>query len=324
MTIISVVIPCFNARRWISATLDSVFGQASPGLEVIVVDDGSTDGSGQLVADAFPGVRLVRTENGGASRARNVGTALARGQFIQYLDADDLLAPGKLELQLQALVETNADIAYGDWQELKTGPDGMVIEGGGRLVARRIDGEADIALLTDFWCPPGAYLFRRTIVDRAGGWDEQQSVVEDVRFVLACALHGARIAYCQGVAASYRVHTSDSLSTRDPVAFTRGCLRNASMVEDWWVRAGGLTAARAAVLVRVYGQVARASFGRDAATFEAAYVALERLQPGYTPAHPWHLALASRVVGYKSAEALAVRYRHAKRSIRDAVQLANR
>jgi glycosyltransferase involved in cell wall biosynthesis len=322
MTTISVVIPCFNAHTWIGATLDSVFEQKLPDLEVIVVDDGSADQSGQLVAEAFPGVRLIRTDNGGASRARNIGTTLARGQFIQYLDADDLLAPGKLENQLRVLTETSADIAYGDWRELRTGPDGSSVPG--RLVTRRIESEPDIALLTDFWCPPAAYLFRREMVDRVGGWDEQQSVVEDVRFVLGCALQGASFVYTPGIAASYRVHTSGSLSTRDPAEFTRGCLRNAASVEAWWERNGGFSRARSATLLQVYGQVARASFGRDELTFDAAYAALERLQPGYTPAHPWHLALAARVLGYKSAEALAVRYRHAKRTLSAAVQLATR
>jgi GT2 family glycosyltransferase len=321
MTTISVIVPCFNARKWISATLDSVFDQQLPDLEVIVVDDGSTDGSGQLIAEAFPSVYLVHTTNGGASRARNIGTTLATGQFIQYLDADDLLAPGKLETQLQALADTDGDIAYGDWRELQPGTDESVVPG--RLIARQIGDEPDIALLTDFWCPPAAYLFRRTIVDRAGGWDQQQVQVEDVRFMLACALRGSNFVYCPGVMASYRVHTSDSLSTSDPATFTRGCLRNAITVEGWWGRHGGLTRTRSAALIQVYGHVARSSFGRDEATFEAAYTALQRLQPGYTPAHPWHLALASRVVGYKSAEALAVRYRHAKRTLKQAMQLAN-
>src|ERR1700730_14332562 len=137
MTTISVVIPCFNARNWISATLDSVCAQPLPDLEVIVVDDGSTDDTGPLIAEHFPGVRMVRIQNGGASRARNIGTTLARGQFVQYLDADDLLAPGKLEMQLDLLARTNADIAYGDWQELRTGPDGGVVLG--KLVARQIE-----------------------------------------------------------------------------------------------------------------------------------------------------------------------------------------
>src|ERR1700682_4700625 len=102
MTTVSVVIPCFNAREWICATLDSVLNkdQGVQDLEVVVVDDGSTDEGGLIIAERFPGVRMVRIQNGGASRARNIGTTLARGQFIQYLDADDLLAPRKLETQL--------------------------------------------------------------------------------------------------------------------------------------------------------------------------------------------------------------------------------
>ena len=116
MSSVSIVIPCFNARHWIRATLESVFDQRSLDLQVIVVDDGSTDRSGDLVAQWFSNVELVRMDNGGPSRARNVGTRLARGQFIQYLDADDLLAPGKLEAQLEALTTSGADIAYGDWR----------------------------------------------------------------------------------------------------------------------------------------------------------------------------------------------------------------
>src|SRR5882672_10540734 len=169
MPTISVVIPCFNAAAWIGDTLASVLEQRHQDLEVIVVDDGSTDTSAELIAHAFPSVCLVRIENGGASRARNVGTQLARGEFIQYLDADDLLGPGKLEAQRLALASGTADIAYGDWCELRAKPNGIFMPD--RLVARRINGDPQIALLTDFWCPPAVYLFRRAIVDRVGGWD---------------------------------------------------------------------------------------------------------------------------------------------------------
>jgi hypothetical protein len=243
-----------------------------------------------------------------------VGTGLASGQFIQFLDADDLLAPGKLDVQVQTLATSTADVAYGDWRELRSDADGGGVLG--RLVARRIEVDPQIALFTDFWCPPAAYLFRRSIVDKVGGWDERQTVVEDVRFVLDCALHGAEFVYCSGVAAFYRVHTSDSQSTRDPAAFWRGCLRNATTLESWWCRDGGLTGPRTEALLKVYGQVARASFEREAPTFEAAYAALDRLQPGYTPTQPWHLSVTSRLLGYRSAEAIAVRYRRTKHTLK--------
>ena len=114
--LVSVIIPMFNAERWIVETLASVEAQTYPRelIEVIVVDDGSTDASAEIVAREFPRASLLRTANGGASRARNAGTAVARGVFLQYLDADDLLVRDKLVRQAQALENTGAEVAYGD------------------------------------------------------------------------------------------------------------------------------------------------------------------------------------------------------------------
>ena len=88
---VSVVIPCYNSARWIRETLASVLQQGEDPIEIIAIDDGSTDDTAAIIERDFPAVRLVRTENRGASRARNHGTELASGEFIQYLDADDLL-----------------------------------------------------------------------------------------------------------------------------------------------------------------------------------------------------------------------------------------
>jgi glycosyltransferase involved in cell wall biosynthesis len=310
---VSVIVPCYNARRWIGETLDSVVQQDFQDLEVIVVDDGSTDGSAELVRDLFPLARVLTTQRAGPSRARNLGTQLAQGDFLQYLDADDLLGPGKLKAQVAALETSGADVAYGSWCALEqTGEDRFVV---GWPVNRRIDGDADVALLTDFWCPPAAYLFRRSIVARVGGWNEGLPIIQDARFALDCALHGGRFVFCDGLAAYYRRHTSGSVSTTNRPGFVRDRLRSASEVEQWWRERDLLTPKRVCALVQAYGDVARASFGRDAATFEAAYAALERLQPGYVPTSPRHLALAARFLGYRRAEAAAVWYRRAKQSL---------
>src|ERR1017187_3296287 len=95
--LVSVIIPMFNAERWIVETLASVEAQTYSRelIEIIVVDDGSADASAEIVGRHFPHVNLLRTPNGGASRARNVGTAVSRGVFLQYLDADDLLVHDK-------------------------------------------------------------------------------------------------------------------------------------------------------------------------------------------------------------------------------------
>src|SRR5262249_43425475 len=105
---------------------------------------------------------------------------------------------------------------------------------------------------------------------------------------------------------------------------TRGCLRNAVTAEQWWLINGGLTSPRSTALLKAYSHVARASFGRDEATFETAYTALKRINRTYVPAGPWHLTLASRLIGYRSAEALAFRYRRTKHSLKALVSLADR
>lgn len=308
---ISVIIPCYNAAPWIAETLRSVEAQALPESEVIVVDDGSTDESATIVRRSCPQARLIQAPRGGPSRARNLGLAQATGEFLQFLDADDLLAPGKLAAQRQVLEASGAEIAYGDWQSLHQTPTGWRP---GRLVQRQLV-TPELELFTDFWCPPAVYLFRRAVVEAVGGWNERLPIIQDARLAFDCALRGARFLYCPGLAAYYRVRPSGSVSTRDRIAFVRDCYQNAVEVSQWWEAHGGLTPPRRAALLAVYGMVARSSFELDRGFFLKAHEALESLQPGYHPTRPLALALASRLVGYPRAEQLALWYRRAKRRL---------
>jgi len=111
---ISVVIPAYNAEDTVSDAIESVFGQTYTVLEVIVVDDGSADGTANLVSSRFPNVRLLRVANGGPSEARNRGIALAKGNWIAFLDADDRWHPAKLEMQM-AVVNQEVELVASDW-----------------------------------------------------------------------------------------------------------------------------------------------------------------------------------------------------------------
>lgn len=306
MPTVSVVIPCFNASAWIREALKSVFEQEIPDLELIVVDDGSTDGSFNIVQKEFPSVHLVRVDHSGPSHARNVGTKASVGKFIQYLDADDMLGPDKLKIQLQALGQSGADIAYGDWQKLIHQADHSCEKG--EIVRHLLEEPSESALLADFWCPPSVYLFRREVVEKSGGWDPERKLIEDVWFMLRCAQDTERFVYCPGIMAYYRIHPG-SASTRDPEAFVLACLKNALGIEDLWEKQGGINEDRRKALLKAYGYVARASFAKDLPTFETAYSALNKLKPGYVPEYPRHLAAASKILGYKNAERLAFWYR---------------
>jgi GT2 family glycosyltransferase len=317
MPVVSVVIPAYNALTLIGETLESVVTQNCDGLETIVVDDGSADGTADFVASNYPSVRLERTANRGASAARNLGTELAKGEFIQYLDADDLLAPRAIDDRIEALRRSDADVAYSDWQRLVEAENGTFVRG--QVIARTMESvnpNPQVATFTDFWAPPAALLYRRRIVERIGRWNEALPVIQDARFLLDAALHGAKFIHVPKIGAYYRVHGDTSLSRRSSTAFVRDCLTNAVEVEGWWREHGGVSEQRRVALVKVYGGVARASFENDPNTFEIAYEALERLEPGYVPESPLHLAWASRFIGYRGAENLARRYRQAKRRIK--------
>lgn len=303
MTLVSVIVPCYNARAWVGDALRSVAEQGLDDLEVIVVDDGSTDGSADVVSRALPAARLLRTANGGPSRARNLGTQLAAGAFIQYLDADDELAPGKLRRQLAALEQSGAEVAYGDWERLEPGPDGAYRPAG--LVERELAGEAELALLTDFWCPPAAYLFRRSVVERVGGWHEGLPVIQDARFALDCALRGARFVRAPGLAARYRAHRSGSVGTRSQLGLWRDCQRNASEVEDWWRRHGGVTPGRRAALLAVYGNVAHNGFYLAGDLFRDGCRGVERVGLAGLPPHLRRLRMLSDLLGYRAARIAA-------------------
>src|SRR5204863_120826 len=117
---ISVVVPIYNVEAYLEPCLESLAAQTHTDFEAVLVDDGSTDGSA-AIAEAFaqrdPRFRLVRQPNGGLSRARNTGIDHAKGEFLAFLDSDDMLPPNAYELLLGALDSTGSDFASGNVAE---------------------------------------------------------------------------------------------------------------------------------------------------------------------------------------------------------------
>src|SRR5262245_386019 len=192
----SVVIPAYNAARWLAAAVESCLTQSFQALEIIVVDDGSSDATKSLVAQWDAPVRVVRMDHRGSSAARNVGTALARGEFVQYLDADDYLLPDKIARQIACLESSGAEVVYGDWRYRFEFP------GGWHLLSPIVrPGQLQDPLpacIRNWWAGLGAFLFRRQVVMRAGGWDEDIDVLDDRDLCLRLAAGGARFVYQPG------------------------------------------------------------------------------------------------------------------------------
>jgi glycosyltransferase involved in cell wall biosynthesis len=308
MPAVSIVIPCFNAARFLDATIASAQAQTGVDWELIVVDDGSTDSSRACI-DAWQsrlGSRL-RSHFGpnlGASAARNTGTQMAHGEFIQYLDADDLLRPGTLAKRVDAL-QRGGDVAYCDWQQLLEEGDGSFTPG--LETTRKMEDvhpRPEIALFTSFWCPPVAMLYRSKTVAAIGGWNLTLPVIQDARFALDAAMAGARFVHVPGIGADYRVLRGHSLSSRDPVRFVLDCFRNACQVEDRWRAGGGLDADQQAALAACYDYTARTLLQADYPAFQQNLARLYRVQPGFRPTYPKLGGLAAQWIGPRGAAAM--------------------
>lgn len=109
LPLVSVIIPVYNRDRYLSEAIDSVFAQNYPAIELIIVDDGSTDRSAKIAQRYLPNLRYHYQPNGGIGAARNMGIALSTGEFLAFLDSDDLWMPEKLSLQMLAF-ETDPEL----------------------------------------------------------------------------------------------------------------------------------------------------------------------------------------------------------------------
>src|SRR5262249_3857174 len=127
--LVSVIMPCYNAARWVGEAITSCLRQTYRPIEIIVVDDGSTDNSPEVLRSFGSKIRWESIPHRGGCYARNYGASLSQGRFIQFLDADDYLLPEKIERQVSFLQETNADVVYGDWRRQHHRPDGRIVLG---------------------------------------------------------------------------------------------------------------------------------------------------------------------------------------------------
>lgn len=209
--LVSVVIPVYQGARLIAATLDSVLAQTWPHLEIVVVDDGSTDATRDVVsAYASRGVRLLSASNGGAARARNLGCAASRGAFVQFLDHDDLLSPRKIELQMQRLLQQPGSVACGPWAPFEDDPQQAVHQ---HLRTYRDDDPLSWLVSVrggDGMMPTGAWLTPRTLIETAGPWDEslERNPDDDGEFFSRVILASRRVLFCEDALFYYRNPTS--------------------------------------------------------------------------------------------------------------------
>jgi glycosyltransferase involved in cell wall biosynthesis len=176
---VSVVVPAYNAAWCLGKAVDSVLAQDYRDFELIVVDDGSTDGTASVLADYGDAVRVVRQPNGGLSSARNAGIRAARGEFVAFLDADDWWLPGKLHRQVE-LMRSRPDVGFSSTAARVEDPDGRLLnvwgcaQWEGSFLVHLFGSNADVA------GSGSAVMARRAMFDRVGGFDESLRSLEDI------------------------------------------------------------------------------------------------------------------------------------------------
>ena len=181
---VSICIPTYNRKDYLKETLDSVFAQTYRDYEVVVLDDGSTDGTEKMIKTAGYKVRYYWQENAGLSAARNKLISLAQAEFITFMDSDDLLMPDAVERMMKVMEAEGGDIVvYGPY--LRIDENGNVF---GRCKRKLYSGFITIPLFEDIFVHSCGSVFPKRILQEAGGFDESLKVSLDYDLWLKLSL----------------------------------------------------------------------------------------------------------------------------------------
>lgn len=212
--LVSIIIPCYNGEAYVTQAIESTLAQTYPSVEVIVIDDGSTDASLDVICSFGDRIRYGTGPNRGLSAARNRGIALAHGEYVKFLDADDLLLPDSLARQVAQTAQLSPDtkaVVYGDaiWVDANLGS-----LPGYPHRPRRLD-EDPIAHIYGNSPLPTCPLHRRSYLQVVGGFDPTiLAYGEELDLHLRLILDGVEFVYSPGPVYYYRQHSAPGRITR--------------------------------------------------------------------------------------------------------------
>ncbi len=194
---VSIVIPAFNCAQWLGAAVRSALSQTLAPLEVLVIDDGSSDATAELCKGFGGAVRYHRLENGGVSRARNIGARMAQGDWLIFLDADDVLLPHAIQVLLECAMREEAGTAYGMVIE-RSEPGKLPRLNGFDFAAGDPPRAAERTLRRGAVATPGSAIVRADLHRRIGGFVTGYEPLEDRDYFAKCGCL-ERVAFCDTV-----------------------------------------------------------------------------------------------------------------------------
>jgi glycosyltransferase involved in cell wall biosynthesis len=221
---VSVIIPCYNSEKTIRETLESVFAQNIQNFEIIIIDDGSSDGTKQIISEFGERVTTLYQDHQGPSAARNYGIREAKGEYLAFVDSDDLWLPEKLEKQLLCMQEKKVLWCYCDCVCFRD-QDQKNLGRYSQLFYTPQEGWIGPELLMGNCIASPTPVIHRSLIDQCGTFDEFSNffVGEDWEMWLRVA-QAAEVVYLPDILAKYRVHTSSLSYAMDPQKNYTSCL----------------------------------------------------------------------------------------------------
>ncbi len=328
----TVIVTAYNQDWVLAETLKSVASQTYRPLECVIVDDGSSDDTPNIIARFIEehhvaiSINSIRQPNRGAQLARDAGVQASTGEFVQFLDGDDLLRPDKLAVQIDFLSSPagkNTVIVYGDAKWLYD--DGQRVVEGEKIGLGPVRDVLESLLDVVKFNPPFSYLCRRTILERCGGWDSRLRINDDVEYFLRMACralqYGGEIRYISAITGLYRKHTRGRMSDGGVLLRAQCGLLIYQSVEALMTKAGLFTAGRRRALARAYYAVSCWASAFDQRTWEQSLRHALRLDPELEPERFISRCL-QKAVGMWNSERILRRARSLKQRLRVTSEIA--
>lgn len=230
---VSIIISAFNAEKYIAQTLQSVLTQSWPNLEIIVVNDGSTDNTRQIVEQYVrENLTLINQVNKGQDAALNEGYRHATGEYIKFMDSDDLINSTMIEKQVTALAGSQALVAYGEWARFYDNEPSSA-------EFTRLHYQKDMGAVDFLTSEPdgvmlqcGILLVPRKLIEKAGLWDERLILYNDTEFYNRIILASAGIKFTEGARLYYRSGLHTSISAQRSEKYFASTLLAANLIAD--------------------------------------------------------------------------------------------
>jgi glycosyltransferase involved in cell wall biosynthesis len=303
--LVSILIPCYNSERWIAQAIESALAQTWPNKQLIILDDGSTDGSLSVIRQYEDHLHWETEQNRGGGRARNRLLELATGEWIQYLDADDYLLPEKISRQVD-FVNAHPEI------DIVVGPTTMEFwsEESIKREVIAIPEPHDFWTMLASWTLPqtGAPLWRKNAILDVGGWKRDQPCCQEQELYLRLLMGGKRFAYHSSGGAIYRQWSDQTVCKRDISEVHRRRLEIERNLHEFLCNTSQLTPTRLRAISQARFETARVAWQYDPSFAHGIMKELRKVDPDFSPsgsAAPPHYRIVFRTLGFHFAESLA-------------------